>query len=269
MKRISTDQIVSPTSRQPFTGRSLTFLQDAQDDDKAAIIEALIITNLGSYSLTVPYVISGCVVSDAGKDVTAGEIFYGGKFFEVVAVNGVTNVAQFVLTKTQDATADPLEFTDATLKNVHDIYKYVGTDTATPGDFDSSELTSMYASSKIRTEIFDATSNNITGGSLQSLTGMTYSTPNDGITRTWQIIYTGLSSTAGGNDQIDIFINNDTDTDELANGYCGCNGDNIVYNMQTLVYVGTIPPNKTIKIQADASSGAVALSRNKMSIVEL
>jgi len=155
-KRIDTTQIVSPTSKQPLTGRSLAFLQDYNEEDKAAIIKALVISNLGSYSLTVPYVISGCVVSDSNKDVTAGEIFYGGKFYETTAVNGVTNVAQFILTQTQDATADPLVFSDSVSKNVHNIFKYVATDVASGGDFDATDLVSVYGVGRIAVELTNA-----------------------------------------------------------------------------------------------------------------
>lgn len=79
MKNINITNIVDPTSLQPFTGNSLKFLQDASSEARAGMIKAFITQNLGSYSLTVPYVISGCVVSDSGKDVTDGEIFYGGE----------------------------------------------------------------------------------------------------------------------------------------------------------------------------------------------
>jgi hypothetical protein len=151
MKKISIDQIVDPTSLQPFTANSLKFLQDYLDEDKAAFIKAMITANKGTYSLTVPYVISGCAVSDSNKDVTAGEIFYGGKFYETPAVNGTTNTARFILTKTQDATADPLEFTDNVSKNVHDIYRYVPTDVASGGDFLSTDLVSAYGSNSVTT----------------------------------------------------------------------------------------------------------------------
>jgi len=155
-KRIDTTQIVSVTSKQPFTGRSLAFLQDYNEEDKAAIIKALITANLGSYSLTVPYVISGCVVTDTGKDVTAGEIFYGGKFYETTAVNGTTNVARFILTQTQDATADPLIFSDSVSKTVHNIFKYVATDVASGGDFTSAALVSAYGAGRIAVELTNA-----------------------------------------------------------------------------------------------------------------
>lgn len=152
MKKISTTQIDDANDKlQPFTGHSLKFLQDALDEDKAAIIKALVTSNLGSYSLTVPYVISGCVVTDSGKDVTAGEIFYGGKYYETTAVNGTTNIARFILTKTQDATADPITFSDSSTGSVHDIYKYVATDVASGGDFDATDLVSLYGTTTITT----------------------------------------------------------------------------------------------------------------------
>jgi hypothetical protein len=151
MKNIDISQIVEPTALQPFTANSLKFLQDYNTEDKAAIIKGLVITNLGSYSLTVPYVISGCVVSDSNKDVTSGEIFYGGAFYETTAINGTTNVARFILTKTQDSTADPLIFTDSSSKSVHDIYKYVATDVASGGDFISTDLVSLYGAATVQT----------------------------------------------------------------------------------------------------------------------
>jgi hypothetical protein len=173
MKKISVNQIISVTRKQPFTGNSLKFLQDALDEDKAGIIKAFITQSIGSYSLTTPYVISGCVVSDAGKDVTAGEIFYGGKYYETTAVNGTTNVARFILTKTQDAVADPLEFTNGDILNVHDIYKYVATDVASGGDFDATDLVSAYGSGKIAVELTNATQTD-TGGTFVDMTSLSY-----------------------------------------------------------------------------------------------
>lgn len=204
MKKISVNQIISVTRKQPFTGNSLKFLQDALDEDKAGIIKAFITQSIGSYSLTTPYVISGCVVSDAGKDVTAGEIFYGGKYYETTAVNGTTNVAQFILTKTQDAVADPLEFTNGDILNVHDIYKYVATDVASGGDFDSSDLVSIYAGSSNKFTYYAErlTTRNETTGTPPIDTAaeiFTFTTPNDGKTRDLLITLTSnLDATYSG-----------------------------------------------------------------------
>lgn len=187
MKRIDTTQIVDPTSEQPFTGKSLSFKQDYDAENFAAMVKAFIIQNKGSYSLTIPYVISGCAVTDSNKDVAAGEIFYGGNFFTTTALNGTTNTAQFVLTKSQDATADPVEFTDGSMKTVHDIYIYVATDTDTAGDFASTDLVSAYGASKLSSG--DRTSSqSITSNTYIDVTGtFSYTTPDDGKTRTWLI----------------------------------------------------------------------------------
>ena len=175
MKNINITNIVDPTSLQPFTGNSLKFLQDASSEARAGMIKAFITQNLGSYSLTVPYVISGCVVSDSGKDVTDGEIFYGGEYYQLTGVNGTTNGAQFSVVKTQDSTADPLDFSDGQTHNVHDIFKFVGTDTATTGTFDSSNLVSAYgskASFDIKTAL-----QNTSSITYVDLTTLTYTIP--------------------------------------------------------------------------------------------
>lgn len=173
MKNINITNIVDPTSLQPFTGNSLKFLQDASSEARAGMIKAFITQNLGSYSLTVPYVISGCVVSDSGKDVTDGEIFYGGEYYQLTGVDGTTNVAQFSLVKTQDSTADPLDFSDGQTHNVHDIFKFVGTDTATTGTFDSSELVSAYGAGKIAIELTNASQAD-SSGSYVDMTSLSY-----------------------------------------------------------------------------------------------
>lgn len=188
MKKIITSNVVDPSKLQPFTAQSLRFLQEAKEEDVAGLIKALVISNLGSYSLGTPYVISGCVVSDSGKDVTAGEIFYGGKYYETTAVNGTTNIARFILTASQDATADPLTFSDSSVFNVHTIYKYVATDVASGGDFTSANLVDIYAGSTNKYTFYAErlTARNETTGTPPINTAaeiFTFTTPNDGKTR--------------------------------------------------------------------------------------
>lgn len=188
MKKIITTNVLDPSVLQPFTAQSLRFLQDSKEDDVAALVKALVISNLGSYSLTTPYVISGCVVSDSGKDVTAGEIFYGGKYYETTAVNGTTNVARFILTASQDATADPLTFSNSSVFNVHTIYTYVATDSATLGDFNATQLVDLYTGSSTKYTFYAErlTTRNETTGTPPIDTAaeiFTFTTPNDGKTR--------------------------------------------------------------------------------------
>lgn len=278
MKNINTSQIVDPTSEQPFTGRSLKFLQDYEAENLAAIIKALIYQNLGSYSLNVPYVISGCVVTDSGKDVTAGEIFYGGKYYETTALDGATNVARFILTKTQDATADPVLFTDSVSKNVHDIYKYVATDAASGGDFDSSDLNFdlLYAGTKIYANLYSGAGFTVNNGvGYDDFTSMTYTTPNDGVTRDYIIEYKGTATPSNGSvdSSCNLRIYNTTDSSLLdsasvGKAAMGAATEIVVIPVFMSTGVVSIAPNKTIKIQGGLSSSAISFTFNRMSIVE-
>lgn len=279
MKNINITNIVDPTSLQPFTGNSLKFLQDASSEARAGMIKAFITQNLGSYSLTVPYVISGCVVSDSGKDVTDGEIFYGGEYYELTGVNGTTNIAQFSTVKTQDATADPLDFSNGQTHNVHDIFKFVGTDTATTGTFDSSDLVSAYGVGKVvftrdaytGTAIATQTTSSTT---YVDLTNATYTTPNDGVTRDWEV---KGKSTIGFNPSA-------TETGGSLSIYCASNVDESRFILvSTVVYVSnaqgtvicqkilrSIAPNTVIKLQIKAATaGSTTFDLNSFIVEEL
>ena len=286
MKKISVNQIISVTRKQPFTGNSLKFLQDALDEDKAGIIKAFITQNLGSYSLTTPYVISGCVVSDAGKDVTAGEIFYGGKYYETTAVNGTTNVAQFILTKTQDAVADPLEFTNGDILNVHDIYKYVATDVASGGDFTSAALVSAYGSGKIAVELTNATQTD-SGGTYIDMTSLSYTIPKTAKYKITLLANPQSATGSSGSLPVDVQaasyfrIYNSTDSVVLDEKFTqnrayldlGTGGSYILnltasfsVNCSTIV---TLTAGKVIKAQFRTYFGSTTTTNNKMFIEEM
>lgn len=276
MKKISTTQIDDANDKlQPFTGHSLEFLQDALDEDKAAIIKAQITQAKGSYSLAVPYVISGCVVSDSGKDVTAGEIFYGGKFYETTAVNGATNIARFILTKTQDATADPITFSDSSTGSVHDIYKYVATDVASGGDFTSSDLVSAYGAGKT-SFTYQSPDQNTTSTSFIDLTGSTYTTPNDGVTRTWliqgktNVRFTG--STLGDGGKLKILV--DSVQKDISESYLDIAGPNVDLHLQvcSCMALVSVAPNKVIKLQiasTNGGGGGIDFNNNNFIVIEI
>lgn len=278
MKNINITNIVDPTSLQPFTGNSLKFLQDATAEARAGMIKAFVTQNLGSYSLTVPYVIDGCVVSDSGKDVTDGEIFYGGEYYELTGVNGTTNIAQFSVVKTQDATADPLDFSDGQTHNVHDIFKFVGTDTATAGTFDSSELTSVYGAGKLSTFVEAATAS-VSSTSWADLATATYTTPNDGKTRTWAIVgkasfnFTPVtsSSTDGGSLKLVVDgVDKDESIARLNSTIIGGSSINNVYITSLVLATMSVPPNKVIKLQVKSfSGGTVSIEYGRFSVIEL
>lgn len=279
MKRISVSQISDPDKLQPFTGYSLDFLQTASDDNIAGIIEALVTKILGAYSLTVPYVISGCVLSDSNKDVTAGTLFYGGKFYETTSVNGTTNVARFILTKTQDATADPITFSDSTTGNVHDIYKYVATDAASGGDFIATDL--IYLSNvtgKLINEV-NSTTQNTTSTSFADLTSgtaSTYTTPNDGKTRTFLITYKGVckfSGSAGDGGRARIYNATSSTVLDTSQSYMDIVGTDVDLAIMGIYCqkIASLAPNTTIKIQIASTTnlGGIDFENNSFIMVEL
>lgn len=193
MKKIDTLQVTDPSTLQPFTARSLKFLQDATAEDVAAIIKSIVTSNLGSYSLSVPYVISGCVYDNSSLyGVTSGEIFYGGKYYETTAIpnDTATNIPRFILTLSQDATADPVIFSDSSSKNVHNIEKYVATDVASGGDFTAANLVSLYGT-KLATQITLATQTT-TVASYVDMTGLTY-TNTLGVSKAFKLTLKGTA----------------------------------------------------------------------------
>jgi len=127
MKKLNTNPI-SDTSRFPVKKGTLQFIQDAHRETLAATIKALIGTG---YDPAVVYVLSGMINigTDPVFSVSAGTAFYNGEVYDFdgasfTATSGNTGV--FSIGQTQYTTdADPVTFTDTTVRNVHDIYKMV------------------------------------------------------------------------------------------------------------------------------------------------
>lgn len=278
MKKIITSNVLDPLQLQPFTAQSLRFLQESKEDDVAAIIKSLVISNLGTYSLTTPYVISGCVVTNLGKTVTAGEVFFGGKYYQTTACNFSLYAARYYLTTTQDITADPLTFSNGTPFNVHNIYKYVATEISGGGDFTSFMFNYSLTSggSKIYSNIYSSAGFTVNNGiSYDDFTSLTYTTPNDGVTRNYIIEYKGYAQTSNGvvDSSCALRIYNTTDSallDESSVGKSNFGAATEVVIIPVFMSTGviTIAPNKTIKVQGGLSANNISFSKNRMSIVE-
>lgn len=274
MKNINITKIVDPTSLQPFTGNSLKFLQDASSEARAGMIKAFITQNLGSYSLTVPYVISGCVYSGTTPNfaVTAGEIFYGGEYYELTAVSGYTNIPQFKLDKTNDPTADPLVFSDNQTWSVHDIFKFIGEDTATAKVFDATDLVNAYGTGKITSQVTSA-NQNTSSTSFTDLTGSTYTTPNDGITRTWLIqgkTNVSFYGSAGDGGKLQILV--DGVSKDISQSYLDVLAVNVDLHIETcsVMALVSVAPNKIIKLQIlSVGGGGVDFNENKFIVIQI
>lgn len=127
MNKILTTSISDPTIGQPLTGKSLEFLQNANKEVAAGIIQGLIGQ---TYATGTYYVVSGLEPYGtnqfyAGYVYKDGELYYSaGK----ATTTAFTNVPILTLTVTNDATADPLTFTDNVSRNVHNVRRMVMSD---------------------------------------------------------------------------------------------------------------------------------------------
>lgn len=134
MNIIKTTDIVDPSIQQPFTGLSLDFLQNSTKEVISALC-ANIITNSG-YD---PEASKGYIVS-VFDSAPYYYVYYLGELYYYEGLGSVSdNIIN--LTITDDATADPVIFTDAISRNVHNHRTLVSvTGTLGTGLFDVSDL---------------------------------------------------------------------------------------------------------------------------------
>lgn len=117
---------ITDSSLFPVKKGTLQFLQDAYKENFASLIQALIGP---TYNSSVIYVLSG--MTNTGTlptyTVSAGAIFYNGEVFQFDAASFTasgSNVGVFSIIQTQYTTdADPVTFSDLTVRNIHNIRK--------------------------------------------------------------------------------------------------------------------------------------------------
>jgi hypothetical protein len=124
---------ITPTSQLPIKSGTLEFLQDAHEETSHDIIQAIVKNIIGesNYSLSTPYVLYGLTNVGSGSSyiISNGAILYGGQIYRVdtatfTAGAGQTAIMNFV-TSQYNTNADPVTFSDAVQRNVHDIIKIV------------------------------------------------------------------------------------------------------------------------------------------------
>lgn len=124
MSKILNVTPITDAARFPIKKGTLQFLQDAHKDSLAHTLIGLI--GAGYDGLT-PYVLYGCENSGSGLsyNITGGAIFFLGELYGVDAAAFTSpggQVAVLNVAVTQYTTdADPVTFTDASIKNVHNI----------------------------------------------------------------------------------------------------------------------------------------------------
>lgn len=139
MNKILTTSVSDPTIGQPLTAKSLEFLQNANKEISLGFAQAMVGE---SYDVTKAYVLKGLDAYGTnqyreGWLLWNGEVYYSaGK----ASTTAFSNVAVMTITVTNDATADPLTFTDLVVRNVHNVRRLVLSDAVSgTGTFDLSD----------------------------------------------------------------------------------------------------------------------------------
>lgn len=123
MKRLDTSSITTSVA-MPIKAGTLEFLQDANKETIANIVKNLLGFTPDANTI---YILNGCVNSNTAPtyNVSAGVVYYNGEIYEVAAFSFTTTGTDLPypnLLITQFTTnADPVQFTDGTPRNVHNI----------------------------------------------------------------------------------------------------------------------------------------------------
>lgn len=282
MKKLITT-LETATSWSPSKVETRKFLQDANNEVFAALIKTIITQNLGSYSLTVPYVIEGCTLSNLNKTITSGKVFYNGIFYNTTALTNTTTAPiKFAIEQTADGTADPTIFSDNSSHNIHlDEHLKTYDNSYTTGVlFDATALVSVYGAGKINICYDKVTSptaiadQSTTSTLFIDLTNATYTTPNDGKTRKWLVLVKSninISNSAGDGGELRIYSGSQLETSisyldptftttpfELLKADLSC---------QKVI---SIAPNTVVKAQIRSiNGGSVDFINNSFIMVEL
>jgi len=183
MKKIDTTQETA-TAWSPFKVESKEFLQKSYREMVDSVIRSIVITNLGTYSSTTPYVVEGCVLTNSNKDISAGIVFYGGNFYNVSAKTGGTAPLEFQLESSADGTADPTTFSDGSPHSIHLDYHFTtySAGAAPSPTFNATALVNLYGT----TTVLTGTSSNGSSITVTASSG-TFTYSSDSYVYSWYI----------------------------------------------------------------------------------
>lgn len=113
MKKINTSYVVDPSILQPFTTKSLDFLQNGNKEMIEALCRNIISFQDYSYNTTTPYLI-GNINTPFPSD---GVVFFNGELY--IMTENTAGLTYATIDTTPDSVADPLLFTDSITRAVH------------------------------------------------------------------------------------------------------------------------------------------------------
>jgi hypothetical protein len=224
---------------------------------------------IGSYTTNDLIVLWGCTVSatiPGSSTITTGAIFYNGIIYKVPAATVVTISGETLVFKI-NATVQP-----GTI--------YLTNGTAGSGIANYNQSSVKLLSSKLTTETINGTQDTFSSTSYVDMAGMTYTTPNDGVTRRYLITFTADAFSEVGpteTSRMDAKIYNATDSVDFGTAWHYLNAGSIADvvdfgSTMSFSIVKTIAPNKTIKVagkRTTASSYNPSVRNKTLTISEI
>jgi hypothetical protein len=138
-KRVLTTYITDPSKRQPWTGKSLKFLQDGLEESIGVLLTNIIGP---TYDSSVGYIAQGCTNSGTAShpNISSGYVYFNGIVYESATFSTIlsgSDVVVATIENSYDYTIDPFQFSDGTTASVHQIKRIIWTaDDSGTGEFD-------------------------------------------------------------------------------------------------------------------------------------
>lgn len=180
---------ITSVNEFPVKSGTLQFIQDSYKESLAQALTSLIEVN----DPTQVYILSGLHNTGTGTtyNVSSGVVYFNGELFDVAAFSFTITGSQLPYPSIQitqyTTNADPVTFTDGTPRNVHNIRKFVVTNTTTYAgimEFDNWYRVAPWLKGDTKEIVCDATymSNNFnsTGLGVKERTGWAIMNGNNG-----------------------------------------------------------------------------------------
>ncbi len=257
MKKIDTSNVTS-TARQPLHGRSVSHLQEGIQENDNSIVKAI----LPSYTAGDVVILSGCLVTAGSPTVagactiTSGSVYYNGELYQCAGFSGTVGVGEVIVgtITTTYQTGDPVQMSDGSSQNVHEIVTFNLSSAATgSGDKDFSAFKTVSSHRSVLSATASSQTISSAAPTWADLTSITVTTPNDSRARMYMIFFKTRIDEDNGNATAFVefqLLQGSTQLDQISAGKSLATATDVFLIPVNLVYVGLINPNTIIKVQA-------------------
>lgn len=274
MKKVDYSQAISPL-KQPVLEQTLDHMQIGQREALSSVIKALV----KDYTVGDVVILEGCINTgiNPAYSISAGSIYYNGEVYQVASVSGTltgANVVIGTITTSYDLAIDPINFQPGNIsKSVHQIVTMnIGQGLTTTGTKDYSAMKSVVSHRSLLAATGSPQTISSVAPTWVDLTSITVTTPNDGRTRMYLVIFTCSSTQSNGNvsSQLELqLLQGAVQLDIKHVGKLNATSTTTM-NLDTAMIVPVlVPANTIIKVQGRRTNSDVTIEEQKLFAIEL